>query len=415
MPAIDFRELASGRTVSPAGENLEGLVREIGKRLGINPDWSGRGADQGRDLIFTERRDGPLGNQYLRWLVSCKDFAGSGRSVTEQDVGSVLEKIRQHGANGFLLTTTTTASAGLKAMLDGLRNNGSIETLVWDRHELEEILLRAENSDLIKRHFPESYAALQRLSGLPQALDSLQTLVPGPIHERIKSVIETYSSGDLWLTGDIIWPHDRESALTIDKAIRSLLEDKDPVNAAEILQDGKIEFDAFEAILVTLNTFRPMQVVELCHALIKSGESDGSSLFAFRFHVDHHEPTNDEQIALAVDLPREDLYELYADEVSAFIADDVTTDPGAHQAWGDLDALSPHTRVEEVYTSDVELTADPERHKINFKADITFGVELEYDHETSSSSSLPGQAEGYIDANGIFLELVTVDTRSFYR
>lgn len=415
MPAIDFRELASGRTVSPAGENLEGLIRETGKRLGTNPDWSGRGADQGRDLIFRERRDGALGSQHLRWLVSCKDFANSGRSVTEQDVGSVLDKVRQHGANGFLLATTTTASAGLKAMLDGLRNSATIETLVWDRHELEEILLRPENADLIKRHFPVSYAALQRLTSLPQALDSLQTLVPGPIHERIKSVIETYSSGDSWLAGDLIWPRDSESAITIDRALKCLLEDKDPVKAAEILQEEKIEFDAFEAILVTLRTFRPDKVVELCGALIKSGESDGSSLFAFRFYVDNFEPANDEQIALVVYLSSEDLYELYADEVVAFITDDVMTDPGRHHAWGDLDALSPHTLVDEVYTSDVVVSADPERQRVIFKAEITISVELEYDHETSSSLSFPGNAEGHIDAYGIFLESVTVDTSSFYR
>lgn len=415
MPAIDLREIAVGRASSPSGENFEGLTRELGKRLGFNPDWSGRGADQGRDLLFTERRKGLLGTQDVRWLVSCKDFALSGRSVTEQDLGSVIDKVRQHAANGFLLATTTTASSGLKAMLDGLRDNGAIETLVWDKHELEEMLLRGENADLVKRHFPESYAALQRLSSLPQALESLRTLVPSPIYERIKSVIETYSTGDTWLTGELIWPHDREGAETIDRAIRLLLEEKDPVSAADTLRKGEIEFDAFEATLETLNAFRPKEAVALCQALIRAGDPGGSSLLAYRFYVDNHEPANDEQIALAAALAGEDLHQLYAEEISAFIDDDITGDPAKHDAWSDLDALSSNTRVSGVYTSEIELRPQAGGLKIQFLAKVIVEVELEYDHETGSSMSFPGIAEGYIEADGVFIEKFTVDTQKFYK
>ena len=49
MPILDFKELSRSRASSSTGEDLEGLVRELGKRLGLNPDWAGRGADQGRD------------------------------------------------------------------------------------------------------------------------------------------------------------------------------------------------------------------------------------------------------------------------------------------------------------------------------------------------------------------------------
>jgi hypothetical protein len=99
MPILDFKELSTSRASSSAGEDLEGLVRELGKRVGLNPDWAGRGADQGRDLFFMERRKGVLGSEDLRWLVSCKDFANSGRSVSEHDVGSVSDKVSQHNAN----------------------------------------------------------------------------------------------------------------------------------------------------------------------------------------------------------------------------------------------------------------------------------------------------------------------------
>ena len=415
MPIIDFKELASAKGSSPAGEDFEGLVRELGKQLGFKPEWSGRGADHGRDLLFTERRKGALGANELQWLVSCKDFATSGRSVTEEAVGSVSDKVRQHGATGFLLATTTTASSGLKTMLDGLRQTGEIETLVWDRHELEDFLLRDENADLVKRYFPKSYVALQRLSGIPQALDSLRALMPNAIYDRIANVVETYVADETWITGELIWPYDRQSAETIDQALIELLEKGDPIEAASILCDDQIEFDAFEATLATLSKLRPAQCAELCRQIVKIGNANGSSLFAFNFYVDNYEPANEEQISLAVALPNEDLHGLYADEISAFLNEDIAADPAGYQAWSDLDALSSHTTVSEVYTDNVDLKAHSVQSRIDFRAVITIAVELEYDREQGGSLSFPGQAEGYMDAQGIHVEVVTVDTTSFYR
>ena len=201
MPILDFKELLAAQGNSQQGEDFEGLVRELGKRLGLNPEWSGRGADQGRDLYFTEKLRGVLGTAEFRWLVSCKDLARSGRSVAESDVGAVIDKVRQHGADGFLLATTTIASSGLKALLEGVAANGGVKTAVWDRHELENMLVRANNSDLLKRFLPQSYSELQRLSSLPQALKSLQALTPPQVYSRIVSVMESFQAGDGWFIG----------------------------------------------------------------------------------------------------------------------------------------------------------------------------------------------------------------------
>jgi hypothetical protein len=245
-------------------------------------------------------------------------------------------------------------------------------------------------------------------------MDSLRALVPNPVYERIRTVIETYGAENTWLTGELIWPHDRESAKVIDEAIRMLIEENEPIKAANALREGEIEFDAFEAILATLNTFRPTQALALCEALIRAGDPDGSSLFAFKFYVDNHEPTNEEQIALAARLASEDLHHLYAEEISVFVDDEVTTDPARYDAWSDLDALSANTRVTEIYIDAIDLTAQATESRIDFQAKIIISVELEYDHDTSSSSSFPGNAQGHISAHGIFLDTVVVDTRSFY-
>lgn len=366
-------------------------------------------------MYFTERRTGVLGSEDLRWLVSCKDFANSGRSVSEQDVGPVSDKVSQHNANGFMLVTTTTASTGLKSMLDGIHAQGRVKTSVWDRHELENLLLQDGHLDLVKRYLPQSYAAFRRLGSLPQALEALKALIPGPIHARVRKVIETYQAEDTWLTGERIWPHDRESAKSIDLAITALLEEDDPTKAAYELLAGGIEFDAIESTLRTLVSLKPVQTQALCHQLVRMKEPDGVSLYAYRLYVEQYEPSNEDQIALAVNLASDDLHELYADELARFIEDDFSTDPAKCQAWNDLDVLSSHTSVEEVHVDDISLKAIADQHRVEFRASVRISVSLSYDREgPDTSSSFPGIATGYVDANGMFLDDVTVDTQSFY-
>lgn len=415
MPILDFRELSRSTSNSPAGEDLEGLVRELGKLLGLNPDWSGRGADQGRDLFFTEIRKGALGSRKLRWLVSCKDLARSGRSVSETDVGSVSDKLAQHKADGFLLATTTTVSTGLKSLLDGLNERGVVETMVWDRHELEHLLLRDANVGLIKRFLPESYAAYQRLSNLPQTLESLKVLVPLAIYKKIQNVIETYHVEDSWISGEWIWPHDQVSAKTIDRTLSLLLERSDLAQAAQELAFGEIEFDAFEATLKTLAALKPAQTAELCRHLVKVRNSEGPSLFAFRFYTERYEPNNEEQIELASELADEDLVELYGEEIGAFIYEELTTAPEKYRAWNDLDSLSSHTTLEGAHTYDLTVTPAKNRSKIEFLASVQVSVELSYDKETlPTSMAFPGKVRGYIDPHGIYIDDFTVDTQAFY-
>jgi hypothetical protein len=129
LSTLDFSKLEG----TPPGEVFQALIRLIGARLDMVVEWTGRGPDGGRDLIFVETQQGPIKARLVRWLVSCKDKSDSNRSVTESDVGTVFEKVRQHKCDGFLLATTTTASSSLKAMLDGLDVSAgdAIQTKVW--------------------------------------------------------------------------------------------------------------------------------------------------------------------------------------------------------------------------------------------------------------------------------------------
>lgn len=151
MATLDFSELGS----KPSGETFEALVRLIGERLGLTVSWTGRGADQGRDLTFIETRSGRMGSTPVRWLVNCKDNSKTGQSVSEQDVGSIVDKVQQHGCHGFLLATTTTVGTALKAKMDALPSHpqNPIQTKVWDRFELTSILLSNEFADLLRQFF----------------------------------------------------------------------------------------------------------------------------------------------------------------------------------------------------------------------------------------------------------------------
>ena len=72
-----------------------------------------RGADGGKDLIvsFLEKR----------YIVSCKHFAHSGRSVTERDEPSFLERTKQHKADGFIGFYSTLVSQALQDRLEGCK------------------------------------------------------------------------------------------------------------------------------------------------------------------------------------------------------------------------------------------------------------------------------------------------------
>ena len=94
---IDFRTLHG-----LPGEGLQALARHLAEMLNLTVTSSGRGADEGRDLFFDETRKGPLGVGTVRWLVQCKDNSQSGKSVSEIDVGGILDKVQQHRATGFL-------------------------------------------------------------------------------------------------------------------------------------------------------------------------------------------------------------------------------------------------------------------------------------------------------------------------
>jgi hypothetical protein len=160
MPAIDFTEISVG-TGGAARDQFELFAREflesIGFSIVVGPD---RGADAGRDLVLEEVRTGIAGETRVRWLVSCKHKAHSGRSVTPEDETDIHDRVGTHKCDGFLGFYSTIPSAGLANKLNA--RDLPFETQIFDQEKIEKHLLTPSGMTLARRFFPKSIAKWQK-------------------------------------------------------------------------------------------------------------------------------------------------------------------------------------------------------------------------------------------------------------
>lgn len=144
---IDFSILPSN------GVLFEQLIREILLGEGFEVHWTGVGPDQGRDLILLERTEGPLASFERKWLVSCKHYANSGKSVGINDIEGIKDACYAVGASGFLMACSTQPSSGLVTRLDELEKQTGIKMKFWDAIEIEKRLFKPHLFFLIYHFF----------------------------------------------------------------------------------------------------------------------------------------------------------------------------------------------------------------------------------------------------------------------
>jgi hypothetical protein len=152
---IDFSELPKD------GKAFEQFVREVLLICGVRPHWTGQGPDQGRDIVAKEILIGPIAEANRTWLVQCKHFAHSNRSVGRDDVGSIVDDCRQVAASGYLLVCSTQPSAPLVTKLREISNKpeAGLFTLIWDSVDLEKMLQAPRFFALGHLFFPKSFAS----------------------------------------------------------------------------------------------------------------------------------------------------------------------------------------------------------------------------------------------------------------
>ena len=147
---LDFTEL------SPDGNDLELLTRELLFSRGFSPRWSGKGQDAGRDLLVDELGPALFGSQGRSWLVSCKQKTSPDQSVGQSALDGVMEACAQHQTEGFLLVCSTYPSSGTVERLDDLKKSRTLLTHYWDGVTIERLLSTPRDWPIAQRFFPRS-------------------------------------------------------------------------------------------------------------------------------------------------------------------------------------------------------------------------------------------------------------------
>lgn len=153
---LDFTEI-------PTGEAFELLIRDMLVAMNYRVSWSGRGVDQGKDLIVEEAGDKRFGEKPRRWVVSCKHNALAnnmkGRSVSAEDVGShggIADTVHEHEADGFLVACSTQPSSGLVQRLTAIEEKKNIPTHYWDSETLRHWLNTPACWAVAQRYMPKT-------------------------------------------------------------------------------------------------------------------------------------------------------------------------------------------------------------------------------------------------------------------
>lgn len=409
-PLIDFKELVS----NVPGEGLEGLTRLLGRAKRLSPSWSGRGADGGRDLLFTEILSGPLSNEKITWLISCKDKAKSGESVSERDLPStgIKDKLAQHKADGFLLVTTTTVSTAAKSLIDSLdkSSGGEIHTLVWDSSELTQMLLDPTNQELLKQFLPKSYERVKGLTSLEGAVQAFRDQLPEAVLAEIMNLVRPYSTSSL--KGAVVWPYDVQSAEAIDNIVMKLIIEQDVDAAVDATE--QIEYDAFVSLINELIKDYYNECREYLLAIVRSHHESNIQFNAAQLLFDNFELSNIERMETVVHLDSFALQELYSGEIVRFVTEELyanTTDYDLYQA---IDELSSHTQIDDIYIENPTITANSEDRQVQFSGEMTVHASFGFDGDEMGGQSFPGTFFGYIDKNGMYLEDASVDTHSYF-
>ena len=155
---LDFKEIPEANKGTGLQDTFELFTRDflsyLGYRIVQDPD---RGADGKKDLIVDEVIKGITSEYTIRWLVSCKHFAHSGRAVNDSDEINISDRLKQHHCDGFMGVYSTLASTSLSGILQGQEHY-----LVFDREKIESFLLNnLDGHKIACRYFPTSFKKYQ--------------------------------------------------------------------------------------------------------------------------------------------------------------------------------------------------------------------------------------------------------------
>ncbi len=157
---IDFKEIPLANTGVGNQDTFELFARDfleaIGYEIITNPT---RGADNGKDLIIKEIRKGVSEQKSeIRWLVSCKHNAHSGKSVTPSIEQNIYDRVISNNCEGFIGFYSTLPSEQLTFNLN------KMPFQIFDSEKIEKYIVGYPKfNNLFMRYFPYSYAKWKEL------------------------------------------------------------------------------------------------------------------------------------------------------------------------------------------------------------------------------------------------------------
>lgn len=168
---LKFTEIPRANSGDGTQDTFELFARDFFVNLGYeilqHPD---RGADGKKDLIIQETRPGISGDTKVRWLVSCKHHAHSGRSVSDTDEPNITDRLSVHGCDGFIGFYSTIPATSLSSNFEGLKNR-NILIQSFDCRTIERLMLTTPKGlHLAGRYFPNSYETYTRENPKPAQL-----------------------------------------------------------------------------------------------------------------------------------------------------------------------------------------------------------------------------------------------------
>lgn len=136
------------------GEDFELLCEDLLATMGFAiVSKPARGPDRGRDIIAVQTLIDGVGIQEShRYLVECKHYAVSNKSVREADIGSPISRMSTHNCDRYLLITSTVPSENVQTQLNSINNAvPAYQAAIWSKADLRKHL--DKYPEVRKRHF----------------------------------------------------------------------------------------------------------------------------------------------------------------------------------------------------------------------------------------------------------------------
>lgn len=171
---IDFKEIPPSNQKGSNQDTWEFFAEDFLMKMGYQIiQGPSRGRDGGVDLIIQEESN----QKPIKWLVSCKHNANSGKSVTKADETDLLDRLARFECNGFMTVYSTIANSSLSEYFSTVRNKGYL-LKEFDSGKIAKHILGNPIMDTTFCHyFPKSYKNWKENFGTPEPVNLVRNWI----------------------------------------------------------------------------------------------------------------------------------------------------------------------------------------------------------------------------------------------